>query len=91
MNIWGTRETSLGQGGANVLVTLKIPFLCKDGKNYKYIQGRGLMGWPHGAKREGEMILAFSSANSDIAIPLNNICSIQECNKILKNDGILTV
>ncbi len=72
------------------LVSLKEAVLAKDGKLYKYIQGPVSTGYI-GISSSINIAIRIGNENTHnhFVILMDNVLSIQECNKVIKRDDIL--
>ena len=97
MNIY-SEEIRLNNGtinynGQRCLVSLKIPILDKYLKEYRYILGNTIYGYLGGTYNNTHFIKIGKEKNNSnrLIIPMDNIASIQPCEKIIQDDRILII
>ncbi len=76
-----------------ILITLNTPHIHTDGKEYKGIYGPAIVSYENNVSERFNttIFLVGSDENRRIAIPLSNIASFVECNKVLKNESVLVL
>ncbi|MEK6883698.1 MAG: hypothetical protein AABY22_28985 [Nanoarchaeota archaeon] len=78
------------------LVGLKQPVFLKTSKKYNYLIGNVVLGYFRSGASSGDTSQYFIRIGSDnnpnrIIIPIENVLSIQECEKILNNEEVFEI
>lgn len=73
--------------GIPSLITLTAPFLYKDGKEYRHIQGPT---WTMLADNGNYFCIGtYTDKGTHVTLPASSVLAVVECSKVLKTDNIL--